>query len=69
MTTKNPNRQEMVFATKLPSAQHPNARLAFMRCHPCGNGYLAQTCDVHERRCPKCQDGEPANTFLPLVPA
>jgi hypothetical protein len=58
----NRHHQVTVRKTDLRSAQHPFATLTLLYCGPCGNRYMANSCDVHLRRCPSCQGGRPANT-------
>lgn len=58
----NKNHQEALLHTELRSAQHRFAKLTLMHCHACSISYLGQSCDAHERRCPHCQGGKPANT-------
>jgi rubredoxin len=36
-----------------------NSRAYVLECQHCGWLYRANGTDIHERRCPKCQDGRP----------
>jgi ribosomal protein S27E len=60
---KNRNNQELLKKTDKPSTTHPNAKIWVMRCGDCGNEYGCNSCDAHERQCPRCnrsvRPGEP----------
>ena len=60
--TVNPNNQLTLRDTELRSAQHRFAYLTLMRCGHCSAEYYSQSCDVHIRKCPYCQNGKPSNT-------
>lgn len=58
----NDDEQEVVRKT---TRSGPGSQRVFvMRCRVCGHEYGAFGCDIHIRRCPKCQDGLPG---LPAI--
>jgi len=57
--TKNKHGQIVVRDTGAASISHPYARVVELKCSECGKFYGANSCDVHERRCPHCQHGRP----------
>lgn len=50
------------------TGNHPFAKLWLMRCSHCRHDYGANSCDAHERRCPKCQSGR-SGLALPVAVA
>ncbi len=43
---------------------HPYAKAYLMECSQCKKQYGANSCDLHSRKCPYCQNGKPS--LLPL---
>ena len=52
----NRNRQKCHGHRRIPG-NHSNQIAYKMECLHCGHVYGANGCDVHLRRCPKCQKG------------
>lgn len=65
---RNPNRQETVGSTGFPSATFPGQTIYKMRCGDCGEEYGANGCDIHARRCPRCQGGVKGETLRESAP-
>jgi len=53
----NRNEQENLGGTDTPGT-HPNQKAYAMKCRICGHRYEANGCDIHEKKCPGCQDGK-----------
>jgi molybdopterin synthase catalytic subunit len=53
---ENINKQVVVAATDLPGT-HPNQQSYRLKCLICGHTYLANGCDIHNRRCPAHDTG------------
>jgi len=51
----NPNNQIILDTTGERSPNHPYAVICRMRCQDCGHEYGANSCDAHNRGCPRCQ--------------
>ena len=51
----NPNNQIILDITGERSPNHPYAVICRMRCQDCGHEYGANSCDTHNRGCPRCQ--------------
>jgi hypothetical protein len=59
----NRNDQEVVRATDIPGTDHQQF-VYELRCRACEHLYGANGSDIHQRKCPKCQDGRPGlSTF------
>jgi len=60
---ENKNRQILVRKTEQQSTTHAFARIWVMHCSICNHEYGSNSCDAHERRCPRCvptaKPGEP----------
>ena len=56
--TINRNDQEVVRPEGKAKANHPNQRTYRLRCNHCHQQYGSNGCDVHQRKCPYCQDGQ-----------
>ena len=57
---QNPNGQENVGPLGLEGTDH-NQKLYRMRCGHCGAVYAANGSDIHHRKCPGCQGGQPSS--------
>jgi hypothetical protein len=51
---RNAHRQEVIRKTDLPGVA-PGQRVYVLRCGDCGHEHRSDGCDVHARRCPRCQ--------------
>jgi hypothetical protein len=56
---KNGNGQVVMEATGFASESFRGQRVYRMRCGVCRHEYGSNGCDIHARRCPKCQGGAP----------
>jgi hypothetical protein len=54
----NRNRQVAIRNTQQPGSDHLQY-VYQLACAECGHNYGANGSDIHERKCPKCQGGEP----------
>ena len=54
----NDNRQICLGQREEPGTDHGQKAYAVF-CLACGNLYGANGSDIHERKCPKCQGGQP----------
>lgn len=54
----NRNRQFVVKRTTL-EGNLAGQKMYALRCGHCGHEYGANGCDIHIRRCPRCQKGQP----------
>jgi hypothetical protein len=63
---RNVYRQEVVRKTEIVGTR-PYQRVYFLRCGDCGYEYSAEGCDIHNRRCPRCQGGVSAPRITPIV--
>lgn len=52
----NPNGQIIIKGLQ-GNTNHPFAKPYLLKCEHCSHEYIANSCDVHLRRCPNCQDG------------
>ena len=59
---ENPNHQVVVRATGLKGTDHLQ-HIYVLRCTKCETEYGANGSDIHERRCPTCQNGRPGLTY------
>src|SRR5204863_3797327 len=59
---ENSNRQIVVRQTNL-SGNLPGQRLYVLKCGKCGHQYGANGCDIHLRRCPSCDGGQPGLVY------
>ena len=59
----NPRDQEVLRRTNLRGTDHLQYTYV-LRCRHCGLEYGANGSDIHLRRCPACQGGQPG---LPIV--
>ena len=55
---RNNRRQEVLRKTAL-AGNLADQRVYVLRCGDCGHEYGANGCEIHDRRCPHCQDGPP----------
>ena len=55
---KNKNGQVVVKPTGLPGTDH-NQKIYVLRCDNCNASYGANGSDIHIRRCPNCDGGQP----------
>ena len=55
----NRHGQQVKRKTRDQSPNHRFAKVDILHCTYCGHTYGANSCDAHERKCPKCQDGLP----------
>jgi hypothetical protein len=67
---KNKHGQIVVARTGFPSESFPGQTIYRLRCNrtSCNHEYGANGCDIHNRRCPRCQNGvkgEPLRTPSP----
>ena len=53
---KNKNKQQVLGPSDMVS-NHENQKLYELKCLDCDFVYRANGCDIHIRRCPKCQGG------------
>jgi hypothetical protein len=53
---RNVYRQEVIRKTAV-AGPRPYQRMYDLRCGDCGHEYGTEGCDVHNRRCPRCQGG------------
>jgi hypothetical protein len=51
-------RQEVLRKTRLAGSL-ADQRVYVLRCCDCGHEYGANGCEIHDRRCPRCQGGLP----------
>ena len=58
----NPNGQITIRNTGLPGTDH-NQYVYQLGCSTCGHVYGANGSDIHQRKCPKCQDGRDGLPF------
>ena len=65
---RNANGQMVVRATGFASGSFPGQRIYHLRCGGCSFEYGANGCDIHNRRCPKHQDGEPGESLRDAGP-
>jgi hypothetical protein len=54
----NRNGQVVVRNTGQPGTDH-SQYIYQVACSKCGHTYGANGSDIHERKCPACQDGQP----------
>ncbi len=54
----NVNGQVTIRDTRLPGTDHLQ-RVYQVACSYCGYNYGANGSDLHDRKCPKCQNGKP----------
>ena len=54
----NRNKQVTIRNTQQPGNDHLQY-LYQMACSLCGHNYGSNGTDIHERKCPKCQQGKP----------
>ena len=54
----NPRGQKVVRRTE-EQGNAPSQRAYEVVCQHCGHRYGVNGADIHDRKCPKCQDGEP----------
>lgn len=61
---RNKNDQVVVRATTL-SGNLPGQKVYVLMCERsgCGHEYGANGCDIHERKCPVCQEGAQGLSF------
>jgi hypothetical protein len=59
---ENGNRQTVLRQTSL-SGNLPGQRVYVLKCRNCGHQYGANGCDIHLRRCPHCDVGQPGLAF------
>ncbi len=59
---RNRNGQVVVRRTELPGNDHLQ-RIYVLRCEKCSAQYGANGCDIHLRRCPHCDAGQPGLDF------
>lgn len=59
---ENVNRQKVVRATML-EGNLPGQRVYVLKCGKCDHQYGANGCDIHIRRCPMCDGGQPGLVF------
>ena len=55
---RNDRRQEVLRKTQFAGSL-PDQRVYVLRCGDCGHQYGANGCEIHDRRCPRCQGGLP----------
>ena len=56
----NENRQANLGPTNPPIPGNLDGQIVYvMQCLDCRATYGANGCDIHERKCPYCQDGQP----------
>ena len=55
----NRNAQRVIRATGLPGTDHLQTAYV-LECGQCQHRYAANGSDIFERRCPKCQSGQPS---------
>jgi hypothetical protein len=55
----NKHNQIVVSRTGFPSETFPGQTIYHLRCgrHGCSHEYGSNGCDIHIRRCPRCQSG------------
>ena len=58
----NPHGQEVIRNTGKPGTDH-GQYVYELKCQHCGHLYGANGSDIHERKCPKCQNGKPGISF------
>jgi hypothetical protein len=63
---RNVFRQEVVRKTGA-AGTNPYQRVFFLRCGDCGHEYGAEGCDIHDRRCPRCQGGASEPRITPIA--
>lgn len=56
----NPNNQANLGPLGLDGTDH-NQKLYRMRCNHCRVEYAANGSDIHARKCPACQGGQPSS--------
>ena len=56
----NANGQENTQALGIAGTDH-NQQLYRMRCTHCQTEYAANGSDIHHRKCPECQGGQPSS--------
>tara|TARA_R110000782_G_scaffold218632_1_gene306009 strand:+ start:2458 stop:2682 length:225 start_codon:yes stop_codon:yes gene_type:complete len=56
---QNPNGQINIRPLNLPGTDH-GQRLYQLACTHCGMNYAANGSDIHLRKCPACQGGNPS---------
>src|SRR6266850_952079 len=54
----NPNKQQFLRKTSERGSDH-NARVWILKCCRCSQIYGCNSTDAFERKCPKCQRGQP----------
>ena len=55
--TININNQKVVGKTDEYTSNHAYGTAWAMHCLNCSHEYAANSCDAHNRKCPKCQNG------------
>jgi Zn finger protein HypA/HybF involved in hydrogenase expression len=55
---QNRNRQVVLRGTDLSGTDHLQ-KVYVLRCGDCGKEYGANGSDIHQRKCPHCQGGQP----------
>jgi len=53
----NHNEQQVIENTKIGSSSHYNQTIWLVQCNLCNYLYGANGCDLHIRKCPRCQSG------------
>jgi hypothetical protein len=56
---ENSNQQVNIGPLGIPGTDH-GQQLYRLVCRPCGHQYAANGSDIHLRKCPKCQKGQPS---------
>lgn len=64
----NGNRQRTVARTGFPSASFAGQIIYKMACGDCREEYGANGCDIHSRRCPRCQGGVAGEALREAAP-
>ena len=60
MSNSNRNGQKVICKTNIPSPNHRYANVWIIECGDCSGNYLINSCDFHDRNCPKCiQNAQP----------
>ena len=65
--TVNENRQRNEGRLDV-SGNHPNQRAYLMTCLACDHQYASNGCDIHIRKCPRCQGGAPSASGWSATP-
>lgn len=58
----NPHGQEVIRHTGKVGTDH-GQYVYELKCKHCGHRYGANGSDIHERKCPACQDGRPGHAL------